>query len=208
MRLYRLDDGVINCPDFVGDTRDNCPAIVNDIKATGASSFHMVMYQPTDHILEFTKPFIVRADSQLRFKHRLGWATLNQVFRAQISDDNGATWINLFSQAGDSTAGTGTFISSSPSLSAYAGKLVKIRFIYDHAGGSYYYNIGTGMGVYLDDIQVINADEVTNTTLTSIPSGSTFNWSSPTPGSHILRVRGTIGQRKFPFSAIKTVTVN
>jgi len=206
MRMFYVPD----------NTEPVYPKIVNDIKASGNSSFHMVMPGPptgppvNDYVLEFTKLFIVKADSELRFRWRLGWATASQVFRAQVSDNDGVTWTNLFSQAGDSTAGnTGTFATRNISLSAYDGKLVKIRFIYDHTtGGSYYYQTGTGMGVYLDDIQVINADELVESTLSTIPNGSSFNWSSPTIGSHILRVRGTIGQRKFPFSAIKTITVN
>ena len=160
-----------------------------------------------DYILEFTEPFILKSGARLQLKSRLGWATAHQAFRIQASDNDGSSWTNLFSQTGDSTQGTGLFVSRDLVIPFPTGKQVRIRFIYDNIGPSYYYQTGTGMGVYIDDIQVVNADELVGSTVTTIPNGSTFNWSSPTPGSAVLRVRGTIGQRKFPFSTQKTVVI-
>ena len=228
---YELEASTINStpalegaesPRGMGNTRlvdqDNTiptyPAIVSDVKATGNSSFHIVMPSAKDYILEMTKPFTLRSGAILQFKSCFGWATASQIFKVQASKDDGVTWTNLHSQIGDSTqgeydqpGGICPFTRRDLSIPFPAESQTRLRFIYDNIGQSYYYQTSKGMGVYIDDIQVINADELVGSAISTIPNGSLFNWSSPTPGTAILRLRGAIGQRKFPFSAIKTVNI-
>jgi len=71
-----------------------------DFKASGNFSFqlaHPMSAPPTSQFLTLNPLLLLGANSQLSFSKLLGYATSNEVARAQISTDSGSTWQDLWS---------------------------------------------------------------------------------------------------------------
>jgi hypothetical protein len=75
---------------------------------------------------------------------------------AEISDDSGSTWTEVWARNGNgstSSAGWDTsFNARSVSLAAYAGKPVRVRFMFRFSGDTFLVT-ATNYGVFLDDIR-------------------------------------------------------
>ncbi len=167
-------------------------------KASGSYSFHLTHPNGTDEIITLNPVLRLSAGSQLAFSKRLGYATVNQIARAQISTDSGATWVSLWSQAGvTGSPGDTQFLRVTNSLAAYSGKSAQIRFVYDVTGG-YYYDTGPGMGLYLDDISVSGAQQLGSIVTTSLAT-NTFAFAPASSGGYLLRARARINSRSLPY---------
>ena len=164
----------------------------SDVKASGSYSFHFC--HPTNtaaQLLTLNASIQPRTNSQLTFAKRLGWAASGQVARAQISA-NGGVWQDVWSQAGSGGSGDASFSRVTNSLGAYAGVPVQVRFVYDYTGGGYYPQTSSGVGLYLDDIAVSNAEQAQNPITNNVPSGSSFGFFPTNSGDYLLRVRAQL----------------
>lgn len=74
----------------------------------------------------------------------------------QLSTDGGVSWpVAVYSQPGTGDAGESVFSLREVDLGAgYAGQQVRVRFYYDHVGGSAYTQTSTNVGWLIDDIQI------------------------------------------------------
>ena len=165
-----------------------------DTAASGSYSFHLAhpgsqTDPPMDQFISLNAVLLARANSQLTFMKRLGWATTSQVLRAQISADGGTSWQNLWSQTGTGGSGETGFTQVAVSLAGYAGQNVQLRFMYDVMGG-YFPQTDPGVGAYLDDITVLNVDQAASPVATVIPSGTSFVFNPTLAGDYVLRVCG------------------
>ncbi|WP_296949551.1 DUF4214 domain-containing protein [uncultured Massilia sp.] len=71
----------------------------------------------------------------LSLTRALGYATPTQVFRVQVSKDDGASWSDVYSEAGkDTPVAAGTL---SMSLNAYAGRVVRLRLLVEDTVSRY-----------------------------------------------------------------------
>ena len=176
------------------------------VQATGSNSFHLCHPLPVEQSFALDRVLKPSAGSQFIFASRLGYATANQIARAQISTNSGATWLNVWSQPGDLTSGQPTFRRTTNALAAYAGQEVMLRFSYEHTGGSYFNQTTAGMGFYVDDILVTGAEELiavaTNDTATT---AFAFTPTETTDGT--LRVRADLGQRFLDWGPALPVSV-
>jgi hypothetical protein len=78
--------------------------------------------------------------------------------------------------------------------------MVKFRFAYVFTGGSYYPQTSTGVGLYLDNIAVSNAELLLGTVITAIPSGTSFAFSpTSTNTTYLLQARAHINSRTLPW---------
>lgn len=154
------------------------------------------MAQPNgaDQFITLNPVFLLRANSELAFAKRLGWARTGQVARAQISLDGG-TWQDLWSQSGTESAGELTFSRVTNSLSSHAGKFAQIRFAYDHLSGAYYTQTSLGYGFYVDDISVSNTDELIDQTTRNVGAGTSFYFVPTNNSDHVLAVRALLPGR-------------
>ncbi|MEY2410747.1 MAG: hypothetical protein QOF48_3417 [Verrucomicrobiota bacterium] len=170
----------------------NYLCVQSAFKATGANAFHLAQPQPMDQLLNLN--WIVRpnAGAQLSFASCLGWATPDQVARLQVSTNSGATWQDLWTRAGNSTAGQTAFTTVTASLAPYIGREILVRFAYDHTGGTYYYQTGPGVGWYIDDISCSNCDRLIETQVTDV-SQTSFNFVPADAANYSLRVRARVG---------------
>jgi hypothetical protein len=179
--------------------------------ASGTSSFNLVHSQPTDQSITLNRDLLVSATSQLTFAELLGSAFSNEVASAEISSDDGQTWQKVWTKAGNdgSTPVDSAFINQSISLAAYSGKMVQVRFVYSYSGG-YYYPGGSGVGLFLDNIAVSNAQRVTGQVTNTVASGTSFTFTPLVQTNYLLEVRPQINTRTLAWSTgfqLSTATV-
>ena len=106
------------------------------MKASGSQAFHLAHPSPPrDQYFAIERSLLLSATSVLRFASRLGWSASDQEAVAQISLDDGQTWVDVYAQTGDGTSGEAAFTERAVSLGAYAGRVVKVRaFTGEQAG--------------------------------------------------------------------------
>ncbi len=183
--------------------------IVSTPKASGNYSFHLAHPStsggPADQFILINKSIRPTSTSTLSFSERLGWASIGQIARAQVSVDSGANWQDAWSRAGTGTSGQASFVAVSVPLAGYAGKDLLIRFMYDYVGGTYYGQTSTGLGLYADDITVSNAEEVTNSVAASTSGQTSFAFIPGEEAKYSLKVRPRNGQRAYLWSGPKNV---
>jgi|GEM_PF-463901 len=181
------EDGLVN---MTAITASSYNPVVTGTKASGAASFHLAMPDFSDQSLTINRIIVPQVGSQLQFKSRLGFATSSQVARAQVSTD-GNNWKDLFSQDGTGTSGEATFNLRTASLSDYAGMGVQIRFLYDYIGGFIFPQTSSGVGWYIDSIEITQAEELTVRDSNTV-SAASFNFTPSEAGEFALRARAII----------------
>ncbi|MCH8193791.1 MAG: hypothetical protein IIA65_07230, partial [Planctomycetes bacterium] len=182
---------------IVDETDESYALISTQISASGAASFHLAHPDPVHQAFTLTPAFLLTEHSELRFAKRLGYAGSAQIARAQLLPLGDESWSDVFSQAGKGGVGELAFSTQIIDLSAYADRVVQVRFVYDFVGGSYFPQTVPAVGFYVDDIEVTHAFEVLDPEITSIGDSGTFEFRADAPGQHMLLVRG-IGWEGFP----------
>ncbi len=180
----------------------------SDVKASGNYSFHFCQPVATAQSLTFNATFLPHTNCQLVFSKRLGLATSSQVARAQISTNNGVAWQDVWTQAGSGGSGESSFSRITNSLAAFAGVSAKVRFLYDFTGGSYYPQTSSGVGLYLDDIAITNADQSQPLATNNIPNGSSFVFFPTNTGDYLFSVCAQPPGRTLPWGPSLRVTVS
>ena len=143
---------------------------------------------------------LVSATSQLSFAKYLGYAFSNEVAKAQISLDAGQTWQTVWSQPGNDGVETvdSAFMTETVPLSAYAGHILRVRFVYAYSNG-FFYNNGSGLGVYFDNITVIDAQQASGTSVINLSSSQSFSFVPTATNDYLLAVRAKINTRVLPW---------
>jgi hypothetical protein len=186
------------------------------VKRTGAKAFQLAFPDFTDQSFTVTRDIIPGPTSALQFHDRGRFATTTTTLGAEVSADGGATWVTVWSRNGVGLSSGNwdpNFISRSTSLAAYAGQIIRVRFILRRNGGSIVVSTTQDDGFFIDDIAITNATELVNATVTPLPAAATsFTLNSATAGaplvvgtSYYLRVRPNVGTRWFDYGASKTV---
>lgn len=207
-----LTDGAeLGLGQFQAITTAGYSVIATDVRALGTSSFHLVQPQPgagvppVAQILNLSTPFRATADSKLDFRSRLGWAASTQVGRAQISADRGATWSDIWTQAGTGTSGDLSFTARSFTLASFVGQELRLRFVYDYIGGSFSPQTDKGVGLYLDEIAVSNVELLQSATDVDIGNSTQFKFTPPAAGAYQLSIQPRLPSRVLPPGPTKKV---
>lgn len=187
---YSLVDGAeAGLINFTAVTTPGYSVQDSSVKASGNYSFHLAQPDPqADQFLTLNQAFVPKTNGTLSIKSRLGYAGDAQVARVQISPDAGATWIDLYSQAGSGGAGETTFTTRPFSLASYAGKELRLRFKYEINFGSYFPQTSPGVGWYLDDITIANAEVWTLVSSNAVAT-TNFTFTPPQLTNYNLQVR-------------------
>ncbi len=186
-------------------------------KRSGSKAFHLTLPDWNTQSFVVLRDLIPTASSQLQFYDRGLFATTTTTLSAEVSADNGNTWTAVWSRPGVGLSSANwdtTFVARTLSLSAYAGKIIRVRFVlrYDMSGAVI--SAADNCGFYVDDIAVTNATQLVGTTATTL-SGSTtaFTLDTATAGAalaagntYFLRIRPQVGTRWFGDGPTKTVT--
>ena len=186
-------------------------------KRTDAKAFQLAFPGFVDQSFVVTRDILPSATSQLQWYDLGRFATTTTTLGAEVSTDNGGTWTSVFSRPGvglNSGLWDASFINRSVSLAAYAGQIIRVRFILKQNGGGIVVSTSSNDGFFIDDITVTNATELVNPVTTALASGATsFALNAATAGavlvngtSYFMRVRPNVGTRWYGFGALKTVT--
>ncbi len=181
-------DGAEDLSRVAAQTTAGYSVIATDVKHSGNASYHLAhtdAFQP--QILTYHATFLADANASIAFRSRLGWASTAQTAKVQVSNDGGASWSDVDSQAGTNSAGQTSFQLRNVSLSAYAGQELKIRFAYLAPSGGYY-QTSAGVGWYIDDVTFTRLRSVSEPTVASATS-SGFSFTPPGEGEYVLSVR-------------------
>jgi hypothetical protein len=166
--------------------------ITNDLAASGSSSFHLAHPNPADQTLTLSRSIYVRTNTLLQFRSCLGYATPDELALVQLSPDNGLTWTNVYAQPGsDPNPPETVFSLRSVSLSNLAGANVTLRFNFEFQGGGYYPYSDYGVGWYIDNILVTNAEQL-QAAVISPTAVTNFVFTPAQAGNYNLDVRALI----------------
>ncbi len=182
-------------------TDPSYPLISSAIHANGSHAFHLAHTNespPPDQTITLAEQFLIGAAASLRFKTRLSWATSDQIALAEVSVDDGNTWIDLYRQSGAGGQGETGFSQRSVSLADYADQVVMVRFRYAVlAEGNYSWYPTTDEGVvglYVDDIELVDVMRVTDDHITDLGLDTSFDFSPEAPGHYVLQARASLWQ--------------
>ncbi|MCW1884376.1 thrombospondin type 3 repeat-containing protein [Luteolibacter flavescens] len=165
-------------------------------RKSGARSFRLGMATTTDTEELFTieRDTIPTSASTLEFWTRRGPMAKTNLLHAEVSTNGGDTWTSLWSLPGTTKADSAV-TKQSVSLSAYAGKTVKVRFALRNSSGSNLKWNAKTSGVWIDDITVTSPSPVLWSKETSVSPGATtvslseFSAGHPLVIGQILHLR-------------------
>jgi len=148
------------------------------------ASFQLYHATPADQSMTMNKLLLASTSSTLSLNHSVGWATPDESLHIQLSQDDGQTWVDLYTEKG-SSAPSSVAQPLQLSLAPYAGRKFKLRALVTLAsGGSYYYDDQSGWR--LSDIQLSNVDELINQQSYDVPASAAVTASIAKPGDYIL----------------------
>lgn len=166
--------------------------------------FHLTHLDPASQLLRLNENLVPTAGSTLAFSSQLGYATSDETARVQASTNNGATWNDLFVEAGGANTPESSFTPRSLSLAAYAGHLTCLRFNFAFTGGSYYPQSDNYIGWNLEDITLTNVQQQ----LITVADSTNFTFTAAQPGTCLLQAQPVIfNQFPLAFGPAKQVTV-
>ena len=185
------------------------PLLQTSIFASGNAAFHLAHTTPArPQTLMLNRRIVPGSQSELLFESRLGAASTGQVARVQVSLDDGSSWNDIYSQAGDGHSGEQSLSLHRISLGGFSGRAIQIRFEYGFRFGEFNYAPGAGdhIGWYLDDITVTFANELTVEDQTSMDKPE-FPFLPRGPKSYYIDARPRLfGGFKGEWSEGKIVT--
>jgi hypothetical protein len=164
--------------------------ISNFTSSSGQKSYFLSHKTGESQWFSLNRQFLVNADSSLEYYSRLNCAMPDEVARTQISLDDGASWQDIHTQIGIRFGlRESYFTAQSLNLSAFAGKIIRVRFNFTFKSG---WRCSTAnSGWYVDDINFNNVDELTNPQLTDITRTS-FQFSPTKTTDYVLAIRGIL----------------
>jgi hypothetical protein len=203
---------------IVATTTGSYPLRQSLVARSGSKAFQLVFPDSSDQSFAIARDVIPSATSNLQFYDLGRFATTTSTLNAEVSTNNGDSWTSIWGRSGvglSSTLWDPAFINRSVSLAAYAGKIVKIRFIIRGNGQGISTGTSSNHGFFVDDVTVTNAKELVNETSTQLAgTASSVTLNSSTAGGSLaagtdyyLRVRPNVGTRWFGFGPAKVVTV-
>lgn len=194
-----------NLTNLVFGTSPGYPPVTNHLSPT--RDFHLAHLSTgaTDQIIRLNSAYLLGSDAKVEFSSRLGWSTVDEQARVEVSVDDGLNWTQVYTQAGTSTAssqnaGELNFAPRSASLAAFAGKTVLIRFNFAWSAGIIFGTDQNGVGWYFNSIAVKNAQQVAP--IDSVRTATqAMQFSPPDESEFMLQVRPLAGSRVFPFGS-------
>ena len=174
------------------------------LTASGAGyagkAFHLAMPVTTDQVITWDKQFYLASGASLSFYDRLNWATTGQVVSVEVSEDD-VSWAPIYERALTvSGSGDGSWLSQTPSLAAYEGRVVRFRLRYRHTGGSYYPQTGDGNGWRIDNLLLSNVRAVSGNAIESTTTSTdAIDLSVPLAGTYALQSRTLIAGEPVPW---------
>lgn len=198
------EDGLTN---VTANISSGYSVIDTDYAYQGTHSFQLCQPALVDQTLTLNPMLEVTASSTLSFAKMLTFAGTGQFAKAQVSTDGGVTWNDVWTQAGTDGSGDSSWTVVNVPLAAYAGQIIQVRFAYVFTTGDYSSGTGFGVGFYFDAISVSNASQALGTTVSAVPSGTSFSFTPTNSNTYLFQVRAQMNSRILPWGPADTLTV-
>lgn len=211
---FNLADGAeAGSGNFSVATSAGYEVVANGVSATGARSFHLAHTQATDQTLLLNAVLVPGAGGVLQFSSRLGLASPSQLALVELSQDDGASWVPLFQQAGQQSGTTSNFgetgfSTKTISLAPYAGRTIRLRWRYAFSSGSFYPQASAGIGWYVDDITLTGVDTLAAAGTPAEIASPAFSFTGSSAGTVLLQARAGMFGYWGDWSAARTVSVS
>ena len=196
------DGGLVN---FNVTTTGSYTVTGADTQVTRSSVFHLAQPSAQSQILELKTKFIAKPGASLSFASRLGFATTNQVPRVQYSQDNGTSWIDVWSQTGGSQSPSAPYQTNVVSLAGLPRVEVKLRFIYAyefHDTGSYYTDTTYIAGWFIDNINITGVDTGSVAGSSTVNGAAQFAFSAAGSGTYLAFLKASVANRNYPIGNV------
>lgn len=166
-------------PDLVGSTTGTYATSDSSLRASGLASYHLCHPTPDSQTLTVPGSYYVNSSGSptLSFASRLGSASSSQTAHAQLSLDDGKSWADLYTQSGSGGFGESIFTTRPVSLAPYAGRIIRIRFLYSYDGGTYFYSTDASVGWRIDDVTLSGVSTATTGATASVSAGTSFTFT-------------------------------
>jgi len=231
---YQLEIAAMTASSWIEGAEDNpAPRVIANISAgydlrqgglvrSGAKAFQLAYPFGVfdDQSFAIDREIQPGAGSRLRYHDRARYTYHLNTLETQVSTNGGGSWTTIASRNGVNVSGyssewDGNWNSRDISLAAYAGQIIRIRFILKNNSSAVYQGTDSNYGFFIDDITVTDASEAVMTNTLLPGSAESFVFDSASAGSPLLagstyqmRVRPRIGHRWFDYGSAKTVTVS
>ncbi|MGI8604820.1 MAG: hypothetical protein ACR2OZ_17765 [Verrucomicrobiales bacterium] len=196
-----------------GQGQNLYPPVQTQTKAAGSSAaFHLAHPLMENQWIMLNSTYLCRAGSSMSFQSRLAAANVRQVARVQASTDDGVTWSDLvvdgqLPQAGTGATGQTAFGPKTVPLSSFAGRLIRIRFVYTLAGHDpIIVSTNASSGWFIDSITFIDTDQVAAPVMSGPVSDPRFIINRPSSLPAIVAARPHISGRFWDWGPVTEVT--
>lgn len=209
LRPYTLVEGAENGLNNVTVAASPGYSVVStEFAASGTHSFNLQHASAIDQSITLNPVLLPAANSQLTFAETLGFALSNEVAQAQVSIDSGQSWTTVWSKPGNNGSGPvdSAFVQQAIPLGTYAGKPLQVRFVYAYQGG-FFFNTGSDVGLYLDDIAISNAQQSSGASTNTVNAGNSFSFAPSSLTNYLLEVAARINSRTLPWGPAFPVAV-
>lgn len=190
------------------------------LKRSGSQAFHLTFptFDDDNEFFTIDRNLFVSAGAKLNFYQRFRFVGANCRLRAEISTDGGLSWNEVWGRNGNgdnsSTGWDSSWNAVQADLSAYVGKVIRIRFNFTQAG-LVFLSTNTNNGVFVDDISVTNTEELlTSVTTVLTPTQTNFTLNATTAGhtlatgnKYVMSVRVDVGGVWYPAPSPLAVTI-
>lgn len=192
---------------FVIDTTPGYLPVTTEMADRGSASFHLAHPDFVTQSIQFTNRFVFQPTSKLSFSSRLGFASVSQIARAQVSLNGGLSWQDAFVQPGSNGRGETDFRQVSVSLGAFTNGMALIRFAYTLTpAGAGFPQTALGVGWYFDNISLSDTTEVLDTRVNTIDPQATPTFTPAAPGDYLLEFRPTVFGRNSVAGPLRLLT--
>ncbi|MCX6951166.1 MAG: hypothetical protein NTV51_03130, partial [Verrucomicrobia bacterium] len=178
------------------------PVVQSSTVGAGTASYRLSHVSPrSTQLLTLPGTFLVGSGASVNFLSRLGIVTAVQTARVQASADDGSSWTDLYAQAGTSPTDTNSpastdaaFANRTVSLSAYAGRTVRLRFAFtaEPTGIAFVPAATNTVGWFIDNVAVTGVQSATAGPSNSVAAGSTFSFTPTAADTVGLQARGVL----------------
>ncbi|HTR41224.1 MAG TPA: hypothetical protein VMH87_06375 [Pseudomonadales bacterium] len=166
--------------------------------------FHLTHIDPTSQYLQLNELLLPNAGSTVTFSSELAYASSDEYALVEVSTNNGTTWNDLYSEAGDNAFDESSFTPHILSLASCAGQPTLLRFNYSFTGGSFFTGSANYIGWNIEDILVTNCQQILVTTIDT----TNFTFTPTQAGTYILQDQPVIyGQFPLSVGPVTKVTV-
>ncbi|MEN3941501.1 immunoglobulin domain-containing protein [Prosthecobacter sp. SYSU 5D2] len=203
------NDGANDLTRVTPQTTGTYSALSTTVKHSGTGAYrltHPAVAISSESVI-YQETFYVQEGAGLSFRSRLRTASEDQVAKVQVSTNNGSSWEDVYAQPGATPAeenglpGEGSFQLREISLQPYAGRQIRLRFLYEFLGGSLFPGTGDALGWYVDEVNFSGLLDASHVVNTAVAEGETeFEFTPAEAGQYLLAVRPKISGRDWAFS--------